>query len=177
MTPYIVLAAGVLLLGAISTYCWWIYFRVWVFRQDIFEIRDRLWDLANSRGILDDPRHREARETLNAIIRFAPRFSLATWLALDRLPHRERRKIVTHPSIPEINKALNDAMNRLDKLIFAQTASGLTYRILGAMLGHKKATIGKSDSQSNDRHIRESMELARLDRDYKRVGVEDLVGV
>jgi hypothetical protein len=69
---------------ALAGFIWWFY-GPWqrlledAVRQQLFEIRDGLFDLAVSEKALSDPGYRAARERLNAAIRFAHH---TTWMAL-----------------------------------------------------------------------------------------------
>jgi hypothetical protein len=65
-------------ISLILTYAWWVHFRVWILRQDLFAIRDRLWDTMRAKGQLESVAHRETRNGINAMIRFAPYLSLVT---------------------------------------------------------------------------------------------------
>src|SRR5438445_5783144 len=42
------------------------------YRQDLFVTRNKLWDYARSRNLLDHPAHRELRTLANGCIRLAP---------------------------------------------------------------------------------------------------------
>src|SRR6266446_6459148 len=65
-------------LALLVCYAWWSRFRVWVLRQDLFAIRDVVWDAMRAQGMLEDPAHREFREGINAMIRFAPDLTFFT---------------------------------------------------------------------------------------------------
>ena len=53
-------------------------------RQDLFAVRDELWDRMRAEELLDHPAHRWCRNNLNSLIRFAPVLSwwsiLTLWL-------------------------------------------------------------------------------------------------
>ena len=104
MMPELQLIIGTIMLAAVLSYAWWVSLRVWMLRQDLFSIRDDLWDAMKARGLLDDPAHREMRDALNAFIRVAPRFSVLTFfgiLAEGAVPRRADPARVT----PEIEAA------------------------------------------------------------------------
>src|SRR5205809_877952 len=76
MSPAMELITWTVLLSLVITYAWWAYFRVWILRQDLFEIRDRLWDTAHEKGLLWNPDYLNTRDGINAMIRLAPWLSL-----------------------------------------------------------------------------------------------------
>jgi hypothetical protein len=111
------------LLSLIITYAWWVHFRIWILRQDLFAIRDRLWDRMQESGQFDDPQYRATRDGINAMIRFAPYLSLrvmALVLASDtkvETPHGPLRK-----EIEEVRKRI---FIRVFRYLFVETLSGL----------------------------------------------------
>jgi hypothetical protein len=63
----------------------WGSYRVDVFRQMLFDIRDELFDIARKYLDFADPDYRALREQLNSEIRFAHRTNLLRLMALDRM--------------------------------------------------------------------------------------------
>lgn len=94
MRPEIQFILASIGLSVILTYAAWLKYRVRVFRQDLFHIRDEAWDYMLAQGELDSPEHREFRTGVNAIIFLAPMLNLAglfrIWLMVDNQPPRER---------------------------------------------------------------------------------------
>src|SRR4051812_41746641 len=82
MNPHIQLFLAILGLSAVFTYVWWMKFRVWRFREDLFLIRDTIWDRAREANELHLEAYREFREGINAVIRLAPMLSIFTLLHL-----------------------------------------------------------------------------------------------
>jgi hypothetical protein len=82
MSPLFALSLWSTSLVVLVCYAWWSRFRVWVLRQDLFAIRDEAWDAMRAKGMLDDPAHREFREHVNAMIRFAPDLTFLTFCRL-----------------------------------------------------------------------------------------------
>lgn len=70
------------------------------FRQDLFAIRNRLWSEMRAAGRLDDPDHREARDRINTMIRFAPGFNIIFAVLAFQLVGRLRRSGVIGESAP-----------------------------------------------------------------------------
>ena len=73
---YTVLVVSFLALGLLTKYVVWVKVREIFVRQDLFIIRDRLWDQAELLGGLNDPAYREVRRKMNSLIMGAPYVSL-----------------------------------------------------------------------------------------------------
>src|ERR1700684_4026329 len=71
-----------LVLLLVLNYCWRTY-RVDMYRQMLFDIRDELFDIAREYLNLRDADYRALREQFNAEIRFAHRTNLSRLIALD----------------------------------------------------------------------------------------------
>ncbi len=69
------LAFGMVLFSLVITHAWWATVRVVRFRQDIFDMRDRLFDIAASLQVFDDPAYQDARGHFNAVARIADSIS------------------------------------------------------------------------------------------------------
>src|SRR4051794_29632881 len=78
MSPETRLSFWCTALALLVCYAWWSRFRVWLLRQDLFAIRDEVWDRMRAAGALDHPSHRQFRDGINSMIRFAPDLSLFT---------------------------------------------------------------------------------------------------
>ena len=78
MSPLLALSFWSTALAALVCYARWSRFRVWVLRQDLFALRDEAWDVMRAGGARNHPAHREFREGVNAMIRFAPDLTLFT---------------------------------------------------------------------------------------------------
>lgn len=64
---YIILGSALMSLSV--SYAWWLHVRIIDLRQDIYDKRDALFDIATELGALDDPAYRQARRHLNHIAR------------------------------------------------------------------------------------------------------------
>lgn len=111
-------------ISLVITYAWWTHWRVWIFRQDLFDIRDRVWDLMLEKGLLDHSDHREFRAMVNTLIGAAPMLSWVTIIVALILREDLRSSIVPEPVIPEIARARED--------VFVRMAH---YLIYGSILG------------------------------------------
>jgi hypothetical protein len=86
----------------VLNYCWGSY-RVDVFRQMLFDIRDELFDIARKHIGFGDPDYRALRDQLNSEIRFAHRTNILRLAALDRIVPKFRYRF----------QAYNDLWERL----------------------------------------------------------------
>lgn len=100
MTPIDMALEGVYLAAGVAT-CVLVYMgpfrfaRIANWRQDVFAVRNRLWDRMREFGALDEPAHRSLRRTMNIMIRQAPVMNLFYfWAVLKFVPaaaNNERR--------------------------------------------------------------------------------------
>lgn len=119
---------GLTTLSAILTYAWWTRFRVWKLRQDLFAIRDDLWDAMRCRGELDNTHHRETRRVINALVRIAPLLSIFTLLRFKLQDHSPT------PPLPQdcptaVVEARNLFMDRVSRYLFRETLSGFGVKL------------------------------------------------
>lgn len=172
MTPYILLGAGLVGLSFVITYAWWCRFRVWVLRQDLFEIRDRLWDEAMRCGFIDDPAHRDARDAINAMIRFCPRLSVPVWNELKHIA-RGKKEGPRISKIAAVEKAWADMALCITRYVFLWSAYGLmflSYGIIRKML-FSSGSVNKLIARKapTTRRIAQSEEMVEIDREYQQV--------
>jgi hypothetical protein len=77
MTSAIIwLFVGVSALVLTTFYMVWTKFRVLIVRQELFDVRDELWQQAHRNECLRDPAYLDARERINSLIRTAHKISL-----------------------------------------------------------------------------------------------------
>src|SRR5438128_141697 len=111
------------LLSAVLSYAWWIRFRVWMLRQDLFMHRDRLWDSMRAEGRLDDPEHRRVRDDINALIRIAPLLSIWTIIRIFiEGPQTDRPEQGAAGDLP--HRTLEEAVLRVSRYLLFETLSG-----------------------------------------------------
>jgi hypothetical protein len=129
MTPLIHLFLWSFALSSVISYGWWTILRVRLFRQDLFNIRDRMLFNAEKAPALSAAVYKETREKINAMIRIAP------WLSIGLLVHAvlsDRIATIHRADYPEfIWKARLEVNERMVKYIFSESISGLT--MLGIM--------------------------------------------
>ncbi len=162
-------------ISTVITYAWWTKIRVWALRQDLFQIRDRLWDQMRVRGELDDPAHREFREGINSLIRLAPFLSLMTVarIVLDRdefKPLLARNKDAT-----AIQQARHDVFYRVTRYLLVESISGLVLSSIAIVFGMAEAL--KTRLAQRIEWLIDSKELQTLDDHLSIKGRGKLVEV
>lgn len=183
MTSYVLLAAGLIGLSYTITYAWWCRFRIWVLRQDLFEIRDRLWDDARKGGFLGHPAHREARDAINAMIRFCPRLSLPVWRELNVIS-KGRKRVARSGLVPAVDQAMMRVAHRITRFVFLESAYGLLYVAyclfrhgaktpIRALAGSVRKELHRKEPAS--RRIALSEQMVEIDREYQIVSREPAV--
>src|SRR5438105_14932017 len=99
-------------LSACITYAWWTVVRVIRLRQDLFEIRDELFDDVAGIGQLCHPAYKHARDQFNGILHLAEMLCIPTTLFLfitrDRTPQP-----LSAADNPELQGAIDRQMPRL----------------------------------------------------------------
>lgn len=122
---------GSMLIGIALAYAWWSSIRITFFRQDLFEIRDRLWDQARELDALSEPRYVRMREVLNACISAASFLSLPQ-LVREILTASHSARQITPSERNEVEKIVAEAENHLVSrvtryLILDRPVSGLFF--------------------------------------------------
>ena len=121
MTGLILVCVGSLIIGAAIAYAMWVDFRVSRFREDLFTIRDEMWDRMRERGDLDHEDHVRARAVINSTIRFAPRLTMFSMVsALGNGVQRAEKPITD----PEIQEFIDRAVRRTTDLVAYQSLLG-----------------------------------------------------
>src|SRR5581483_8111167 len=72
------LFAGCFIIGAVVNYYVWCRVRLVLLRQELFAVRDALWDQAAEKGFLGDARYRAIRHRINGCIRGAAFLNIDT---------------------------------------------------------------------------------------------------
>lgn len=149
-------------ISLVVTYFWWVKVRVWMFRQDLFRIRDELWDSMVSEGMADDPDYRSFREAINAVIRLAPVLSIVTVLGVVLERDEFRVAIPDHPRLAPLVKARNMVFYRVTRYLLLETLSGLSILALLVAFG-----LGRSFFRAISRRVEwliDTHEFQGLDR-------------
>ncbi len=114
-------------MSAVITYVFWMRYRVWSFRRDLFSIRDRLWSTMLERGELDDPSHRAFRLGVNALIGIAPMLTPFTLLRLLFDSGRTEALLDLPISSEGVFAARNEVFLRVSRYIINETLTGLAF--------------------------------------------------
>lgn len=121
------LIVGTILVSGALTYTVWVKVRVMCLRQDIYDARDWLFDLATKEGALQDPGYVDFRERLNVLARTAHVISFP--LMAYALEHVNRTKV----KLPTAeNQRIQDAIDktteglgrRIQRYLYWETAAG-----------------------------------------------------
>lgn len=145
MSPAIQLIFATFVLSMTLSYAWWLRIRVWALRQDLFTIRDRLWDRMRAEGTLDHPAHRWYRNNLNSLIRFAPALSFTTIVQmLDAGVVPAYPEGIDPDHLPEaVTQARQAADERIVKYLLFHTITG--WIVIGVAL-----SVGVKDFITNE---------------------------
>lgn len=124
-------------------YAWWTKIRVLKLRQDIFDKRDHLFDVAARLDEFDDPGYRAARLHLNSMLDMAKYFSVQSVEYMVKVGHLAPVKQTVSPN-KELQEAIDDTFNwlidRIAKYLIRETFSGwLVYIIYGDEPSLKRA--------------------------------------
>ncbi len=112
---YTVLIAGLATTSLALAYANWVRVRVIRLRQDLFEIRDDLFDAAAALCAFDDPAYREYRAGINAMIRFASVLSVPMIVFANT--SKERTDDFMRSEDAELQEAIDHARSRLESLL------------------------------------------------------------
>lgn len=91
----------------VLTYAVWCKARVVFIREELFAVRDRLWDAARELDGFDDPAYLEARDHLNAGIKVVPSFSIRMLNYFIK-----KRRVGSSPRMASSNEELQAAIDR-----------------------------------------------------------------
>ena len=155
------LATGCTLVSLGVTYAIWSSFRVWSFRQDLFQIRDNLWDRMRACDAFSDPAYQEFRAGVNALIRIAPMLSIFTLikLLLDRDEMHSLLRDSGH--IPEIEAARGEIFQRTAQYLLRESLVGLvltTIALIFGMAGLLKRAVAKRVAWLFDNRIIQALD-------------------
>lgn len=119
---------GFVLLSWVLAYAWWVKVRVLRLRDDLFAIRDRLFDAAQSEAGFDDPAYCYARNSINCTIRLAGTLSVPTVIYMcakadgKSVPSRPGSKSADLQQA--VTAALDDRDTRVVKYLLNETLGG-----------------------------------------------------
>ena len=129
-------------MSLVVTYAWWVRLRVWAFRQDLFAVRDRLWDEMRERGALHDPAYRDFRDSINSLIRLAPFLSILTVLRVLFSREEFGPLLAKSYGIERLSDVRHDVCVRVAKYILFESISGVTLLGVAGSFGMATALLG-----------------------------------
>lgn len=123
MKPIFGVIIGSLIFSLGITYFWWVKFRIWRLREDLFVIRDELWDRARAGGNLDNESHRQFRDVMNSLIRIAPDLTFFTLIRIQ-LVSDSSQEVPLSDQLTEVEEARRKVITRLDRYLLRETLVG-----------------------------------------------------
>ncbi len=123
MEPIFGVIIGSLICSFGITYFWWVKFRVWRLREDLFVIRDELWDRARAEGNLDHESHRQFRDVINSLIRITPVLTFFTFFRII-LVSDSSQEIPMINQLTEVEEARRKVITRLVRYLLRETLAG-----------------------------------------------------
>lgn len=107
---------GVFLLSVAVSYAWWMKIRVLWLRQDIFDMRDRLFMESASLGLSQDVAAKSARDHLNTLARIASVISIPFVITAITKGIAEVRQLPESPNA-RMNSIIKGTMKEADARI------------------------------------------------------------
>jgi len=117
---------GMLLISLSLSYAWWVKVRIICLKQDVFDIRDELFDTALELNALDDLAYQQARNHLNNVASTAGILSvpfILVALSQDRVP-QSREKSLNQDMQNAIDAAITRCAHRIWNYLQFETIMG-----------------------------------------------------
>ena len=92
-------------------------------REDLFVIRDELWDRAREEGNLDHESHRQFRDVINSLIRIAPVLTFFTFFRII-LVSDSSQEVPLSDQLTEVEEARRKVITRLVRYLLRETLVG-----------------------------------------------------
>ncbi len=132
MLEYVYLFLGCSLVSGAISYAWWMRVRVIDLRQDIFDVRDELFDCALEFDGHDDPAYKLVREHLNTLASTAPIISLMLLASVlgrnipEGFSDFKKKMTSSDPRLQEgIELALSKSSDRVCRYLIFETFTGI----------------------------------------------------
>lgn len=160
---------GSTLVSFAVTYAWWAKVRAIALRQNIYDVRDQLFDAAAAigGGSFSDPAYREARTRLNGIAVSAEFIASGPALIYLHVLFRTTGRRLTIPETDnqDLSRAIKDAMrgceDRIAGYVLHETALGLAVLAV-ASLSPPFRTVLRSEARRVTGEVVRSTDLSRL---------------
>lgn len=150
MISLILLALGSFMISGSIAYAWWSNARITFLRQELFQIRDRLWVKAFSLCGLTDPAYQDARRRFNANIHMAPTWSLPIMETIQlKFPNMPATEIPKSTN-PDLQTAIDAALVEMEStivrhVVFYQASGWLRFlRLMCSTVGSMSFDTAKS---------------------------------
>lgn len=160
-------ALGCLTISITLTYAWWIRVRVIMFRQNLYDIRDELFDRAADCDGLEDPAHHVARQHINNIAHTAEMFSVPLFAyhlsaGVDGGDFQERLHTDNPKLAAAIEKAMNASANAVTHYLLRRTIPGILAVAFFRMTKAGNVVESQVNKWSNRWTMSDSAERTRL---------------
>ena len=122
----VLIIVGMLAVSLALSYAWWCKVRVIRLRQDLFDMRDALFDAALEIGCLDDPAYRAVRRHFNAIAGTAGFITIPVFVFLLHRGVVKNQLLNSENSQMQkvIDSALESCANRVIVYLLKETFTG-----------------------------------------------------
>lgn len=133
-----------------AAYLWWVKVREMRLRQDIFAIRDDLFDLAVNQAWLDDPAYQAFRKHLNTLLALAHHLSVPTLIHLSELPVKKAEfpRSENNKLQEELDRCMAKVAARIVNYIQQETLIGILLCLAQRMVNWAKPA---QDQQISER--------------------------
>lgn len=160
MIAVITIVVGSFLLTGCAAYAAWCDIRVRLFRQQMFAIRNQMFDKAVASGTLDHPHYLEARQSMNRLIRFAPLISTGmmkrVFAAAGEVPARKGERL------PFVDAATREFSTCVMNYVLLWTASGWL-EMVGIFLSRGPREAARQTVQREAKDLRRAMRSPAID--------------
>lgn len=131
------LTFGMLLVSSAIAYAWWCHVRVIALRQDLFDIRDDMWDAARELGCFNDPAYQSTRDHLNGVATHARSFTVPVlaFVLANRPPGGYPRPARSENQDVQriIDRALTRSSARLASYLVNESLTGWVCRAISVL--------------------------------------------
>lgn len=126
---WIMFVLSCLSLSLVVGYGTWVSVRVWIFRQQLFQLRDRLWERMFDMGELGDSGYQSLRKSINGLIELAPAISTSMlWVAKSR-PRTLSLERTHMYRLSEVAEARRELERLVTDYIMFRTLSGFAWYV------------------------------------------------
>jgi|GEM_PF-5065808 len=127
---------GALLLSAVVAAAWWTRIRQMWLRQDIYDLRDELFDTMAKAGTLDDPAYRSARSHLNYVAQCAGDLSLPVFLYLLHAGVKGKAIESSENEFVQrtVQETIENCATRIVRFLVLETGAGLLMSLSALVL-------------------------------------------